>query len=158
MTLKVRILQSLRRLLIILVGLTMTWFSEKMLISNICIGGLKPNLSKKSWTVSNVHAATCTTYSLCNVAMERVCNCDECWGIPSGCNFDWLRLVSRLQMCDRKVIDGSRMFILRKTDWMKYLFGDIINTFFSYLRRTVPLCLTGFICLTIAASVKVEFT
>ena len=58
-------------------------------------------------------------------AMERVCNCDECWGIPSGCNFDWLRLVSRLQMCDRKVIDGSRMFILRKTDWMKYFFGHL---------------------------------
>ena len=57
--------------------------------------------------------------------LERVCNCDECWGIPSGCNFDWLRLVSRLQMCDRKVIDGSRMFILRKTDWMKYLFGHL---------------------------------
>ena len=33
MTLKVRILQSLRILFIILVGLTMTWFSEKMLIS-----------------------------------------------------------------------------------------------------------------------------
>ena len=36
MTLNVRILQSLRRLLMILVGLTMTWSSEKMLISNTC--------------------------------------------------------------------------------------------------------------------------
>ena len=34
MTLKVQILQSLRRLFIILVGLTMTWFCDKMLISN----------------------------------------------------------------------------------------------------------------------------
>ena len=47
-TLKVQILQSLRRLFIIIVGLTMTWFSEKMLISNICIciRGLMPNLIK----------------------------------------------------------------------------------------------------------------
>ena len=37
---------------IILVGLTMTWYSEKMLISNICRRGLMPNLFKKSWTVS----------------------------------------------------------------------------------------------------------
>ena len=34
MTLKVQILQTLRRLFIILVGLTMIWFSEKMLISS----------------------------------------------------------------------------------------------------------------------------
>ena len=53
MTLKVWILQSLRRLFIILVGLTMTWFSEKMLISNLCTHGLMPNLIKKSWTVSS---------------------------------------------------------------------------------------------------------
>ena len=54
MTLNVRILQSLRRLFIILVGLTMTWFIEKMLIFNICRHGLMPNLIKKSWTVSNL--------------------------------------------------------------------------------------------------------
>ena len=34
-------------------GMTMTWFSEKMLISNICIFGLMPNLIKKSWKVSS---------------------------------------------------------------------------------------------------------
>ena len=55
MTLKVQILQTLRRLFIILVGLTMTWFSEKMLIFNICRRGLMPNLIKKSWTVSSLH-------------------------------------------------------------------------------------------------------
>ena len=35
-----------------LVGLTMTLFSNKMLISRRCIRGLMPNLIKKSWTVS----------------------------------------------------------------------------------------------------------
>ena len=35
-----------------LVGLTMTWYSEKMPISNRCICGLMPNLIKKSWTDS----------------------------------------------------------------------------------------------------------
>jgi hypothetical protein len=39
----------------ILVGLTMTSFSEKMLISNRRLLGLMPNLIKKSVTVSNVH-------------------------------------------------------------------------------------------------------
>ena len=53
MTLKLRILRSLRRLFIILVSLTRSLFSEKMLISNRCISGLLPNLIKKSWTVSN---------------------------------------------------------------------------------------------------------
>ena len=33
-----------------LVGLMMTLFSEKMLISHRCIRGLMPNLIKKSWT------------------------------------------------------------------------------------------------------------
>ena len=42
-------------LLIILVSLTRSLFSEKMLISNRCISGLIPNLIKKSWTVSIVY-------------------------------------------------------------------------------------------------------
>ena len=45
MTLKVKILQSLRRLFIIL-------------IFNICRRGLMPNSIKKSWTVSNVICAS----------------------------------------------------------------------------------------------------
>ena len=51
-TLKVRILQSLTRLDIILVSLTKTWFSEEMLISTRCICGLLLNLLIKSLTVS----------------------------------------------------------------------------------------------------------
>ena len=39
----------------ILVGLVMTCFSEKMLISTRCIHGFMSNLIKKSWTVSNHH-------------------------------------------------------------------------------------------------------
>ena len=47
-------------LFIILVGLTITLFSDKMLISHRCIHGLMSNLIKKSWTVStpNVHKVT----------------------------------------------------------------------------------------------------
>ena len=37
----------------ILVGLTMTLFSEKMLISTRCTCGFIPNLRKKSWMVSS---------------------------------------------------------------------------------------------------------
>ena len=55
MTLKVRSLRCLRRLFIILVSLTMTWFSEKMLIFKTCRRVLMPNLIKKSWTVSTGH-------------------------------------------------------------------------------------------------------
>ena len=46
---------ALQRSLIIFVGLTMTSFSEKTLIFNICRHGLMPNLIKKSWTVSTVY-------------------------------------------------------------------------------------------------------
>ena len=42
-------------LFIILVGLTMTLFSEKIPISHRCIRGLMPNLIKKSWTVSMLY-------------------------------------------------------------------------------------------------------
>ena len=37
---------------IILLSLTVTWFSEKMLISTRCIHGFMSNLIEKSWTVS----------------------------------------------------------------------------------------------------------
>ena len=56
MNLKVQILRCSRRLFIILVSLTMTWFSEKVLISTRCIHGFMSNLIKKSWTVSKVEA------------------------------------------------------------------------------------------------------
>ena len=39
-------------LFIILVGLTMICFNEKMLIFNKCRLGLMPNFIKKSWTVA----------------------------------------------------------------------------------------------------------
>ena len=52
MTLKIRILRCSRRLFIILVSLTVTLFSEKMLISTRCIHGFMSNTIKKSWTVS----------------------------------------------------------------------------------------------------------
>ena len=42
-------------LFIILVGLTMTLFSDKMFISHRCLRSLMPNLIKKSWTVSNLY-------------------------------------------------------------------------------------------------------
>ena len=48
---------ALQRSLVILVGLTMTGFSEKMLISNIFRRGLMPNLIKISWKVSNQYAS-----------------------------------------------------------------------------------------------------
>ena len=43
---------SLKALFIILVGLTVTLFSEKRLISTRCIHGFISNLIKKPWTVS----------------------------------------------------------------------------------------------------------
>ena len=49
MTLKIRIFRCLRRLFIILVNLTVTLFSEKMLISTRCIHGFMSNSIKKSW-------------------------------------------------------------------------------------------------------------
>ena len=55
MALKIKILRSLTRLFIILVSLTRTLFSEKVLISHRCISGLMSNLIKKSWTVSKLH-------------------------------------------------------------------------------------------------------
>ena len=56
MTLKIRILRCSRRLFIILVSLTVTLFSEKMLIFTRCIRGFMSNLIKKSLTVSNGNA------------------------------------------------------------------------------------------------------
>ena len=44
--LKIRLLWSLRRSLIILVGLTMTWYSEKMMVSTMGYCGFMPHLHK----------------------------------------------------------------------------------------------------------------
>ena len=57
MTLKIRILRCSRRSFILLVSVTLTLFSEKMLISYSCIHGFMPNLHKKSWMVSNIAGA-----------------------------------------------------------------------------------------------------
>ena len=51
--------------LIILVGLTMTIFSDEMLISHRCIRGLMPNLIRKSWTVSNAYSQLNPYGNLC---------------------------------------------------------------------------------------------
>ena len=45
------------------VGLTMTWFSEKMLISDLCIHGLMCSAIKKSWKVSTQQCFT-TVFSM----------------------------------------------------------------------------------------------
>ena len=55
MTLKIRILRFLRKLLIILVSLIVKLISEIMLISTRCIHGFMSNLIKKSWTVSSLN-------------------------------------------------------------------------------------------------------
>ena len=56
-------LKFLSALFIILVGLTMTRFSEKMLICNRCIHGFMSILIKKSWTdSSNQSRALILTY------------------------------------------------------------------------------------------------
>ena len=51
-TLKNRILRCSSRLIIISIGLTVTLFSEKMLIYTRCICGFIPNLNKKYFSVS----------------------------------------------------------------------------------------------------------
>ena len=53
---KLRILRSLTKLFIILVSLTRSLFSEKMLISIWCISGLMSNLIKISWKDSSVRS------------------------------------------------------------------------------------------------------
>ena len=55
-TLKVRNWHFLSADFGVLVGLMMTWFSEEMLISNICIRGLMCSAIKKSWKVSNINS------------------------------------------------------------------------------------------------------
>ena len=79
MNLKVQILQSLRRLFTILVGLMMTWLSEKMLLFNICRRGLMPNLIKKSWTVSSHDVEMCDISSMVLVFTSRSSNLQN-WG------------------------------------------------------------------------------
>ena len=50
----------------VLVGLTMTWFSEEMLISNISIRGFMCTAIKKSWKVSK-----CMYYVLTKLPINR---------------------------------------------------------------------------------------
>ena len=77
MTLKLRLLRSLTRMLMILVSLTSSLFTEKMLISNRYISGLMPNLIKKSWTVSTK-------------AELLLLFCQIIWLFESWCRYGWL--------------------------------------------------------------------
>ena len=59
-----QILQSLRRLLIIFVGLKLTWYRKKNLIFTRCICGFMSILHKKSWTVANYDLWCLTSFLL----------------------------------------------------------------------------------------------
>ena len=65
-------------LFIILVSLTMTIFSEKVLISIRCICGLMSYLIKKSWTDSNEHAFVLFRFWCWSriTALLNKCNCN----------------------------------------------------------------------------------
>ena len=94
MTLKVRILQSLTRLFIILVFLMMSLFSEKMLIFDRCISGLMSNSIKKSWTVSSVRSPWAldwnVTWNESEVNMTDLCCCISCLSLNYLVRFAWL--------------------------------------------------------------------
>ena len=72
MTLKLRNLRSLTRLLIILLSLTMSLFSEKIFIFNRCISGLMSNLIKKSWMVSNTQHAMPARHMVWSFGLEQL--------------------------------------------------------------------------------------
>ena len=65
-------------LFIILVGLTMTGFSEKMLVSTRCIHGFMSNLIKKSWTDSTYGPATALILThkipLIKIQARKICH------------------------------------------------------------------------------------
>ena len=71
LTLKIRILQSLRRSLIILVGLTITWYTEKMMDSTVCYCGFRPNSHKNSWRVSYLHGNQNLLYILVDKTLQN---------------------------------------------------------------------------------------
>ena len=60
----------LSSLFIILVGLMMTRFSEKMLISTRCIHGFMSNLIKKIWTDSTLKLFLCSATYVCTCRYE----------------------------------------------------------------------------------------
>ena len=72
MTLKIQIFIYSRRLFIILVSLTITWFSGKMLISPRCICGLMPNLIKKSCRISKQQWRAVCTQSLTQKGRKKI--------------------------------------------------------------------------------------
>ena len=72
----------------ILVSLTMTLFSEKVLISNRCISGLMPNLIKKSWTDST-QESTCA--QCCAFLEVRYFDARPVWAASRAFFENWLR-------------------------------------------------------------------
>ena len=54
----------------VLVGLTMTWFSEEMLASNICIRGFMCSAIKKSWKVSSTYVLQMVLYNKAKPILE----------------------------------------------------------------------------------------
>ena len=105
MILKLRILKSLTRLFIILVSLTRSLFSEKMLISNRCISGLMSNMIKKSWRVSNIP-----------VSMKESGLLEGWWSSTFGSNRRIVFLLLTNFLRSRSIHSVSLIIITKKPD------------------------------------------
>ena len=93
-------------LFINLVGLMMTLFGEKMLISHWYICGLMPNLIKKSCTVSNRYArALSAAWSFC---LEHTTAAKCKLSLPLSYHFSWER---RIEGTTGKLLLFSPFFI-----------------------------------------------
>ena len=99
MTLKIQILQTLRRLFIILVGLTMTCLFSIC----ICRHALMPNLIEKSWTVSNHDALSARPRkaSKCHVQKNSCIKKQLCISMNDSL---WTFLTCRLKRESRNII------------------------------------------------------
>ena len=71
----------LSALFIILLGLTTTLFSKKILLSNTRICGFMPNLHKKCWMVCNIYARLRKNPNICKSFYYYLyrCHCFSLW-------------------------------------------------------------------------------
>ena len=129
MTLKVRILQSLTRLFIILVSLRMSLFSDKMLIFNRCISGLMSNLIKKSWTVSNQHLG----FTHCALVHFRGRTNKVAWFDPKSCVGYLCLLSNPKQKCQKSKHPAAKQWKKEKKKfWQDIWFIFHVKVLYFY--------------------------
>ena len=129
-------------LLIILISLTMTLFSEKVLVSNKCISGLMSDMIKKSWTDSNIHISQDTFWFFNTISKWKsqfqITLCLAIWWVRAAGIFSFICYAFSCAMPRPRIRHHCRLSVFFFSFWL-YLFFYEMNLVCTFLKNSLGL-------------------